>query len=98
MTADQDLERSLPSPAGLFRAAGHVMVVPAGSALAVLDLEHGLLFATTPEGAEAWRILVDGRKADAPVHGAGVDTLASLADVLLQSRLIEPRSPGAEES
>jgi hypothetical protein len=91
MTADHDPERPLPPPAGLFRAAGHVVVVRSGSALALLDLERGLLFATTPDAAEAWQILVDGQPVDAWAHAAGAETLASLADYLLDRRLIEPR-------
>jgi hypothetical protein len=102
MTADHDPERSLPPPAGLFRAAGHVVVVRSGSALALLDLERGILFATTPDAAEAWQILVDGRKVDAPVQAA--ETLATLANYLLDRQLIEPRpaeppdGEGGEES
>jgi hypothetical protein len=99
MTADHVPERSLPSPAGLFRAAGHVVVVRSGSALALLDLDRGILFATTPDAAEAWRILVDGRNVDGPAHAAATESLAALADYLLDRRLIEPRpteSPDGE--
>jgi hypothetical protein len=91
MTADHDPERSLAPPAGLFRAAGHVVVVRSGSALALLDLERGILFATTPDTAEAWQLLVDGLKAGAPVLATAVKELAALADYLLDRQLIEPR-------
>ena len=37
---------------GLFRPAGHVLVVAEGSALAILDLEWGVVYATTPFGTE----------------------------------------------
>jgi len=46
------------TPAGLFRPAEHVLVVPQGSALAILDLDRGIMYATTPWGAEAWGTLV----------------------------------------
>jgi hypothetical protein len=91
MTADHVPERSLPPPAGLFRAAGHVVVVRSGSALALLDLERGILFATTPDAAEAWQILVDGRNVNGSVHARATETLAALADYLLDRQLIEPR-------
>jgi hypothetical protein len=68
-----------------------VIVVRSGSALALLDLERGILFATTPDAAEAWQILVDGRNVDGPVHATAAKTLAALADYLLDRQLIEPR-------
>jgi hypothetical protein len=45
---------------GLFRPAEHVVVVPQGSAIAILDLDRGVVYATTPLGAESWSTLVGG--------------------------------------
>jgi hypothetical protein len=87
---------------GLFRAAGHVLVVAEGSVLAILDLERGVVYATTPFGAESWSTLVDGRR---PPHRAvgtgsergeeeGGDAWAMIAGYFLDRRIIEPVSRG----
>jgi hypothetical protein len=87
---------------GLFRPAGHVLVVAEGSVLAILDLERGVVYATTPFGAESWSTLVDGRR---PPHWAvgtgsergeeeGGDAWAMIAGYFLDRRIIEPVSRG----
>ena len=90
--------------AGPFRPADHVVVVPQGSGVAILDLEHGVVYATTPFGAAAWSTLVGGAK---PSHRAvaearrgpgqrkGRDARARIAGYLLDRRLIEPATRGA---
>lgn len=52
---------------GLFRPADHVLVVPEGSAMAILDLERGVIYATTPLGAHLWSRMVADTK---PSHRA----------------------------
>jgi hypothetical protein len=87
---------------GLFRPAGHVLVVAEGSALAILDLERGVVYATTPFGAESWSTLVGGGR---PPHRAveagsehgeqeGRDAWAGIAGYLLDRRVIKPVSRG----
>lgn len=90
--------------ARLFRPPGHVLVVPQGSAVTILDLEQGIVYATTPFGAMAWSTLVGGAK---PSHRAvaegrrgsgsdkGRDMWARIADYLLDRHLIEPVARGA---
>ncbi len=52
-----------PGPTeGLFRPADHVLVLPQGSAIAILDLDRGVMYATTPQGAESWSTLVGGAR------------------------------------
>jgi hypothetical protein len=94
-----------PRPtAGPFHPAAHVMVVPQGSAVTILDLEQGIVYATTPFGAAAWSTLVGGgrsphrRVAEArrgSGNGNGRDAWARIADYLLDRRLIEPVARGA---
>jgi len=90
--------------AGHFRPADHVLVVPQGSAVTILDLEQGDVYATTPFGTEVWRRLVsgatpphrtvaEGRRGSGP--GKGNDPSARIADYLLDRRLIEPVARGA---
>src|SRR3954465_11793063 len=87
----------------LVRAADPVLAVPAGSAFAILDLEHGHLYATTPFGADAWRALVEGQSTASCLEGSGGDelggelgteegpvVLARGAVYLLERRFIEP--------
>jgi hypothetical protein len=92
--------------AGLFRPADHVLVVPQGSAVTILDLEQGVMYATTPFGAAAWSTLVDGVRpphravAEArrgSVAGEGGDAWDRIAGYLLDRHLIEPvaRSAGS---
>jgi hypothetical protein len=94
----------------LIRAADHVLAVPAGSALAILDFEHGHLYATTPFGAGAWRALVEGQSTASCSEGSGRDelggelgteegpvALARVAAYLLARRLIEPALRGATD-
>ena len=94
-----------PGPAdGLFMPADHVLVVPQGSALAILDLEQGFVHATTPFGAESWSTLVGSAR---PPHQAvaearsrpgdeeGRDAWARIAGYLLDHRIIEPVARGA---
>ena len=87
------------SPDGLFRPTEHVLVVPQGSTLAILDLEHGVVYATTPLGAESWRMLVgDAISAHRAVAEArrgpgdeeGRHPWARVAGFLLDHRIIEP--------
>ena len=103
MTRSFDPAHPRPT-AGLFRPADHVLVVPQGSAISILDLEQGVAYATTPFGAAAWSTLVGGAK---PAHRAvaearrgsgntkGRDMWARIADYLLDRRLIEPVAHGA---
>jgi hypothetical protein len=90
--------RSGPSE-GLFRPAEHIAVVPQGSAIAILDLERGVMYATTPFGAEAWRSLVGSapvprrtvdEAVDSPANQEGSDSWARIAGYLLDRRIIEP--------
>jgi hypothetical protein len=91
-----------PRPAtGAFRPADHVLVVPQGSAVTILDLEQGVMYSTTPFGAAVWSTLVGGVR---PPHGAvaearrgsgagkGGDAWARIAGYLLDRRLIKPAS------
>jgi len=97
-----------PGPAeGLFRPADHVLALPQGSAIAILDLERGVVYATTPFGAESWSTLVGGAR---PPHRAvveakatsgsdddeGRDAWARIAGYLLDRRIIEPVAGGAD--
>ena len=103
MTRSFDSPHSRPA-AGLFRPADHILVVPEGSAATILDLEQGVMYATTPFGAAAWSTLVGGAR---PPHravaearrgfrsGKGRDAWARIAGYLLDQRLIEPVVRGA---
>jgi hypothetical protein len=97
-----------PGPAdGLFRPADHVLALPQGSVIAILDLDRGVVYATTPFGAESWSTLVGGAR---PPHRAvaeakatsgsdddeGRDAWARIAGYLLDRRIIEPVAGGAE--
>ncbi|MGH7527513.1 MAG: hypothetical protein ACREMX_12515 [Gemmatimonadales bacterium] len=94
-----------PSPTdGLFRPADHVLAVPQGSAIAILDLEQGVVYATTPFGAESWSTLVGGARppdrtvAEAPSRPGNEedrDAWARIAGYLLDRRIIEPVARGA---
>ena len=99
----RSLDSAHPNPVdGLFRPTGHVLVVAEGSALAILDLERGVVYATTPFGGESWSTLVGGGR---PPHRAvgtgsergeeeGGDAWARIAGYLLDRRIIEPVSRG----
>jgi hypothetical protein len=89
-----------PRPAtGRFRPADHVLVIPQGSAVTILDLDKGVAYATTPFGAATWNRLVGGAR---PPHRAvaevrswspdseGRDAWARIAGYLLDRHLIEP--------
>lgn len=87
---------------GLFRAADHVVALPEGSALAILDLKRGLVYATTPFGAESWSTLVGrargrGRVVEEasgePGAKEGRDAWARIAGFLSDRGLIEPIAP-----
>jgi hypothetical protein len=103
VTRSFDSARSRPA-AELFRAADHVLVVPQGSAVTILDLEQGIVYATTPFGAAAWSTLVSRAR---PPHqvvaeprggfhsGKGRDAWARIAGYLLDQGLIEPVLRGA---
>jgi hypothetical protein len=93
------------STAGLFRPADHVLIVPQGSVIAILDLEQGIVYATTPFGAESWSMLVAGapqpRRAMAETasgsdHAEGSDARARIAGYLLDCRIIEPVVGGTD--
>ena len=83
-------------PDCLFRPANHILVMPEGSTLAILDLDRGVVYTTTPSGAESWNALVNGKRP------AGEQTSkeqggnenrhpwAGVADYLLDRRIIEP--------
>lgn len=97
MTRFLDPEHPHPTD-GLFRPADHVLVIPQGSALAILDLERGVVYATTPFGAESWRNLVDSEKRrqravvearSGPGDDEGRDAWARIAGYLLDHRIIE---------
>ena len=88
-----------PTP-GLFRPADHVLVVPQGSAIAILDLERGVVYATTPLGAEAWGTLVGGARPPRqkmvegrPEDDEGAHVRAQMAGYLLDNWVIEPVTP-----
>ena len=90
---------------GLFRPAGHVLVVAEGSALAILDLEWGVVYATTPFGTESWSTLVDPARPPRPSianarngtgDDEGGDAWAGLVGYLLDRRIIEPVLGGAD--
>jgi hypothetical protein len=83
-------------PAALFRPAEHVLVVPQGSAIAILDLERGVTYATTPLGAEAWGMLVGGARPPRqkmvegqPDDDEGAHARAQIAGYLLDRQIIE---------
>jgi hypothetical protein len=92
-----------PGPAaGLFRPGEHVLVVPQGSAMAILDLERGVMYATTPLGAESWDTLVGGARParqkmvegqSGPVDDEGAQARAQMAAYLLDCRIIEAVTP-----
>ena len=99
----RSLDPAHPDPIdGLFRPTGHVLVVAEGSALAILDLERGVVYATTPFGAESWTTLVDGGRPPRVAGEAGSelaeeegrDAWAGIAGYLLDRRIIEPASGG----
>jgi hypothetical protein len=90
---------SRPSPgAGLFRTADHIVILPSGSTLTILDLDQGLCYASTPLGADGWRMLVG--KTEAPqgseqekARGAEDDdgrAWVRVAAYMLDRRIIEP--------
>lgn len=54
-------------PHGLFRPSSHVVATRQGSTIAILDLDRGAAYATTPFGAESWNSLVGDAK---PSHRA----------------------------
>lgn len=92
-----------PERRGLFRAAAHVLSMPHGAVLALLDLEHGIYHATTPFGAEAWATLVNGEQLERrvkdsrweePSQEEGPVEQAGVVDYLLDRRLIEPLLQG----
>jgi len=92
-------------PAALFRPADHVLVVPQGSAIAILDLLRGVMYATTPFGAESWSTLVSGPRtphhsvahaASEPGDDESCDAWARIAGYLLDRRIIEPVTWGAD--
>jgi hypothetical protein len=84
---------------GFFRPGEHILVVPQASTLAILDLDHGVMYATTPLGAESWRRLVSDERpprrtvAEArcgPVDEEDRHIWARIAGYLLDRRIIEP--------
>jgi hypothetical protein len=83
-------------PSGLFRPAEHVLAVPQGSAIAILDLDRGVVYATTPVGAESWSALVHGTRLPREVAAerqSGQEDRhpwAEVAGYLLDRRIIEP--------
>jgi len=105
VTRSFDPVHSRPA-AGLFRPADHVLVVPQGSAVTILDLERGVMYATTPFGAAAWSTLVGSarpphravakrrRRSDA---GDGRDAWARIAGYLFDRHIIEPIARGEGE-
>jgi hypothetical protein len=95
----RSLDSAHPNPVdGLFRPAGHVLVLAEGSALAILDLQRGVVYATTPFGAESWSTLVGGGRPPHLAVEAGSeraeeesgDAWAGIAGYLLDRRIIEP--------
>jgi hypothetical protein len=87
------------SGGGMFRPGGHILIVPQGSAIAILDLERGVIYATTPLGAEAWGTLVEGARPPRPKMVEGQSEPADdedhhewarIAGYLLDRRIIEP--------
>jgi hypothetical protein len=95
-----------PRSGGLVRTAAHVAVARAGSALAILDLERGSMYATTPFGADAWAVLVEGRQLSDSMAGGrtgaasgdeGTEAAARIAGYLLDRRLIDPSNGGVDE-
>jgi hypothetical protein len=88
------------SGGGLFRPGDHVLVLEQGSALAILDLERGVVYATTPFGAESWNVLVGStdprRRAVRESRSSGCDNeegregWARFASYLFDRRIIEP--------
>lgn len=85
---------------GLFRPADHVLVLPEGSVIAILDLERGVVYATTPLGAESWGTLVGGARPPRqkmvegqPDDDEGAHARTQMAGSLLERRVIEPVNP-----
>ena len=98
MSAWYKLARGGP-PRGLFRPASHVLAARQGAAIAILDLDHGAVYATTPFGAESWESLVGdtlpSRRAVSEAGGdpggeEGPESWAGVAGYLLDRKLIEP--------
>jgi hypothetical protein len=90
---------------GLFRPADHVLVVPQGSAIAILDLELGFVYATTPYGAESWSTLVGSARPplravaetrSGPDDDEGSEAWPRIAGYLLDRRIIGPVAGGAD--
>ncbi len=88
------------SPDGLFRQTEHVIVVPQGSTIAILDLDRGVMYATTPLGAESWQTLVRGARPPRQkmVKGRsdadeGAQARAEMAGYLLDRQVIAPVTP-----
>jgi len=70
---------------GLFRTGEHVDVRRSGSAIAILHLERGTFDAATPDAADVWGMLVEGRApreppAMAAAAAGGADALARIAE------------------
>lgn len=94
---------------GFFRPGDHIVVVRQGSALAILDLERAVMYATTPFGAESWAALIGKGPAPPPAvaeAGTGVESAddenveawARIASYLLDRGIIEPvATPAAEQ-
>jgi hypothetical protein len=86
------------SGGGMFRPGEHILVLPEGSAIAILDLERGVMYATTPLGAESWSMLVgntrSSRRTVAEAQSGSDDEdgreWARVAGYLLDRRVIEP--------
>jgi hypothetical protein len=94
----RDLDPAHPGPSpGLFQPTRHVFVVTQGSTLAILDLERGVVHATTPFGADAWEMLVGGRSpsvreeggSGAGVESKGGEAWSLVAGYFYDHRLIE---------
>jgi len=84
---------------GLFRPGEHILVVPQGNAIAILDLERGVMYATTPLGAESWSMLVGNKNPSrrtlaesrsGPDDDEDRHEWARIAGYLLDRRIIEP--------
>ncbi len=84
---------------GLFRPARHVVAVGQGSAIAIMDLERGVAYATTPFGAESWASLTGTARARhqtamgpgrEPTGEESAAAWASVAGYLLDRGIIEP--------
>jgi len=93
---------SPPFRDGLFRTGEHVDVRRSGSAIAILHLERGTFEAATPDAADVWGMLVEGRApreppARAAAAAGGADALARIAEYLLGRPLIEPSDGDGKE-